>query len=111
MVGISIRELRLRRGMTLGELSEKSGVSKSYLSYIERGVHQNPSYSILTRIADTLNTPLEELMKQSSRLKPVSIDEDWLHLLREAIAKGMRKDDLLQFIDSMEQKEKAHESS
>ena len=43
MIGERIKQLRLEKGYSITELAEVSGVSKSYLSYIERNLQTNPS--------------------------------------------------------------------
>ncbi|MED1789573.1 XRE family transcriptional regulator [Brevibacillus laterosporus] len=52
-----IRSIRLQKGLTLKELSEKSGFSISFLSQVERG---NCSLAItsLQKIAETLHVPI-----------------------------------------------------
>jgi len=37
--GEKLRELRLQKGIGLRELAIRAGISKTYLSYIEKGVH------------------------------------------------------------------------
>ncbi|MFG6114713.1 helix-turn-helix domain-containing protein [Halobacillus sp. MO56] len=61
MIGERIRELREERGMSLSVLASRSGVSKSYISNIERGIQKNPSLIIMKKFADTLGVPLEDL--------------------------------------------------
>lgn len=47
IVGEKIKRLRIRKKYSITELSEKANVSKSYLSYIERGIQENPSVQVL----------------------------------------------------------------
>ena len=56
--GAEVRALRKFRGMTLKQLSRKSGVSLSYLSVIERDVG-NPSEEILDSVAAALGVPVD----------------------------------------------------
>jgi transcriptional regulator with XRE-family HTH domain len=49
----SLRKERLRRNMTLEQLSQRTGLSKSFLSQIERGLAQ-PSITSLKKIAHQL---------------------------------------------------------
>lgn len=56
-VGERIKALRIERGMTLAELSERANLSISYLSQIERD-KTTPSLSTLTGIARVFNTGL-----------------------------------------------------
>ncbi|WP_413377740.1 helix-turn-helix domain-containing protein [Alkalihalobacillus sp. 1P02AB] len=63
MVVNNIRSLRKSKGMTLERLSIASGVSKSYISYIERGVQKNPSIAVLIKIAKVLEIEYVELIE------------------------------------------------
>ncbi|MDE5413772.1 helix-turn-helix domain-containing protein [Alkalihalobacterium chitinilyticum] len=63
MNGGNIRQLRQKKGMSLDRLSELSGVSKSYLSYIERGLQTNPSISVLEKMSQALGVELLYLIE------------------------------------------------
>ncbi|MFT8319860.1 MAG: helix-turn-helix domain-containing protein [Bacillus sp. (in: firmicutes)] len=89
MVGARIKLLRTQRGYSINELSELAGVSKSYLSYIERGIQKNPSLKILSKLAKTLDTNLEELFDTEDSLPSETIDEEWMKLLEEVIKEGI----------------------
>ena len=52
---------RTHRGLTLRELSHRTGISLSYLSEIERG-HKPGSAAALAKIAATLNTTIDTLL-------------------------------------------------
>ena len=58
-----IEYCRKQRGMSLEELSEKTGLSKAYLSRLENGGRINPSLIILERIANVLQVELTLLIK------------------------------------------------
>ncbi|PYZ94289.1 transcriptional regulator [Salipaludibacillus keqinensis] len=64
MIGDMIRYRRKEKGLTLSELSRQTGVSKSYLSYLERNMKRNPSIEIVKRIFLILDLPLSSLMTQ-----------------------------------------------
>ena len=87
LVGAKIKKLRLKRGFSINELSDKSGVSKSYLSYIERGIQKNPSLQVLTKLAYTLDTNVEELLDNHNSAI------DGISLVEEAIEDGITKED------------------
>jgi transcriptional regulator with XRE-family HTH domain len=53
-IGNKIRKLRKEKGLTLEDLSKKTGLSLSYISLIERGL-KNPSLRALEKIAECLN--------------------------------------------------------
>ncbi len=54
-IGHRIKELRTRRRVTLKELAEKTGLTTSFLSQLERDL-TSPSVSSLEKIAEALNT-------------------------------------------------------
>lgn len=92
LVGVKLKNLRLKRGYSINELSDRSGVSKSYLSYIERGIQKNPSLQVLSKLAHTLDTNVEELLDNNNTSLD-GIDEDWVSLVEEAIEDGITKED------------------
>jgi XRE family transcriptional regulator, master regulator for biofilm formation len=103
MVQYRIKQLRLQRGYSINELSEKAGISKSYLSYIERGIQKNPSLHILSRLANSLGTTLEELLDDDNKYQPQldgkCMDEEWKQIFSEAVEHGITKEDFSLYID------------
>lgn len=59
-----LKELRQARDMTLEELATAAGVSKTYLSQLERDDRKKPSADVLMRIADALSVTLAELLER-----------------------------------------------
>ena len=55
-IAAQVRSLRASRGLTLEELAERSGVSRSMISLIERG-ESSPTAVLLERLAAGLNVP------------------------------------------------------
>lgn len=64
-LGGNIRRLRIARNMTLNELAEISGVSKSMLGQIERG-DANPTISIIWKIANALKVSFSSLISDTT---------------------------------------------
>src|SRR5579862_9271382 len=60
-----VRDLRARRGLTLEALAERSGVSRSMISLIERG-ESSPTAVLLERLAMGLDVPLASLFDAPS---------------------------------------------
>jgi transcriptional regulator with XRE-family HTH domain len=60
-VGPRLRALRTRRGVTLSDLSESTGISKSTLSRLESG-QRRATLELLLPIARAHNVPLDELV-------------------------------------------------
>lgn len=58
-----LADLRARRGWTLAEFAERSGVSRSMLSKVERG-EASPTATILLRLAAALDLTLAELITE-----------------------------------------------
>jgi transcriptional regulator with XRE-family HTH domain len=58
--GERIRELRAERGLSQEDLAECSGLHRTYISGIERGV-RNPTLSIILQIASALKVHPSEL--------------------------------------------------
>lgn len=63
--GIAIRKIRRSKKMTMQDLSDRVGVSKSLISQVERG-EVLPSLTTLERIAAVLEIPITELFQLES---------------------------------------------
>ena len=50
-----LRYIRKEKGLTLEELSEKSGLSSGYLCHLEKGSRNHPSIETMEKIAKALN--------------------------------------------------------
>ena len=61
-LGKTIQRLRKAYNMSLGELSEQSGVAKSIISQIERN-ETNPTLSTVYRLSKALDTTIGEVLK------------------------------------------------
>jgi XRE family transcriptional regulator, regulator of sulfur utilization len=63
-LGERIQAIRLERGLTLHRLAERSAVSVSMLSAVERA-EKAPTVVVLARIAEGLDTPLAGLLGET----------------------------------------------
>ncbi|WP_309304199.1 MULTISPECIES: helix-turn-helix domain-containing protein [Brevibacillus] len=61
-LGELIKEKREEFGITLSELSRRTGVSKGIISEIEPGETKRPELRNLKLIADTINIPYEDII-------------------------------------------------
>jgi transcriptional regulator with XRE-family HTH domain len=67
-IGEVLREVRMRQGRTLREVSNQAQVSLGYISEIERG-QKEPSSELLAAICAALDVPLSViLLEVSARL-------------------------------------------
>lgn len=73
-VGATLQKIRLKRGLTLDDLSRAAGVSKSMLSQIERE-KANPTIAVAWRLANALGIGIEELLAPNTR------EAETIHLL------------------------------
>lgn len=60
--GKAVRELRTRLGVSQEALGFRTGLDRTYVSGIERGV-RNPTVSVVWRLADGLGTAPSELFR------------------------------------------------
>src|ERR1700712_4415741 len=78
-LGDVLRGERMRRGMTLRELSSEARVSLGYISEIERG-QKEASSELLASLCDALEVPLSSVLREVS--DTVAVEEQ--RLLAEA---------------------------
>jgi transcriptional regulator with XRE-family HTH domain len=105
-LGKTIQRLRKAYNMSLGELSEQSGVAKSIISQIERN-ETNPTISTVYRLSKALDTTIEEVLKEDAETNfvehqtrsavPILESEDGL--CRLAIAGPLNLVEQLQWYD------------
>ncbi|MFD1831257.1 helix-turn-helix domain-containing protein [Streptomyces desertarenae] len=67
-----VRQLRKERLMTLEALAERAGVTKSYLSKVERG-QSVPSIAVSASLAKALDVPLDTLFADAEELAEVTV--------------------------------------
>ena len=65
LLGEVLRSKRMRRGMTLREVSAEALVSLGYISEIERG-QKEASSELLAALCSALDTPLSEILSEVS---------------------------------------------
>ncbi|HJV46007.1 MAG TPA: helix-turn-helix transcriptional regulator [Bacillota bacterium] len=62
-LGIELKRLREAKGLTLEEASTKVGITRQYLSMLEKGQRKSASFEIMNRISDVYEAPMEYLKK------------------------------------------------
>jgi transcriptional regulator with XRE-family HTH domain len=65
-IGETIRNLRLQRGLSQGDLEKRTGLLRCYLSRVENG-HTVPSLGTLAKLATAMDIPLARLFADASR--------------------------------------------
>ncbi|MDC2864532.1 MULTISPECIES: helix-turn-helix domain-containing protein [unclassified Bacillus (in: firmicutes)] len=95
MIGRNIYQIRKKKGFTLSELAERAGISKSYLSNIERSINQNPSIQVLEKIAFVLEADLNMLLEAKTNTETKQqIEKEWIDLAYELKKAGINKEKL-----------------
>lgn len=70
--GARQRDLRVAKGLTLRKFAEALGVSPTYVSGIENGTLPPPTPDRLTKIAELLETSLDDLIELAGRWDDVA---------------------------------------
>lgn len=68
-----LRAHRRRSGMTLESLATATGLTKSYLSKVERGL-STPSIAVALKIADALNTDVSQLFSDRNDTSTLTVE-------------------------------------
>lgn len=93
-IGKVIRKMRLMRQLSLAQLANRAGVTKSYVSYIERNPDCNPSVDVLERLCNALEIDVDLVLHPNSSQKV-----DWLDLVHYAQLSGITKQQFQEFIE------------
>jgi transcriptional regulator with XRE-family HTH domain len=64
-IGETIRNYRLQKGMSQGDIEKRTGLLRCYLSRVENG-HTIPSLDTLTKIATAMELPLSQFFSDSN---------------------------------------------
>jgi transcriptional regulator with XRE-family HTH domain len=68
-LGLAVKQLRTRRGLSQEDLAHASGLHPTYISGIERGL-RNPTWRSLGRLCEALGVKLSELASLAEGLEP-----------------------------------------
>jgi transcriptional regulator with XRE-family HTH domain len=63
-IGDTIRNYRLQKGMSQGDIEKRTGLLRCYLSRVENG-HTIPSLDTLAKIANAMDLPLSQFFADS----------------------------------------------
>jgi transcriptional regulator with XRE-family HTH domain len=85
LLGDVLRDVRMRRGMTLREVSAEARVSLGYISEIERG-QKEASSELLASLCSALDVPLSDVLRDVSDL--VALEEAAAGLTPISVRRG-----------------------
>ena len=84
-IGETIRNYRLQKGMSQGDIEKRTGLLRCYLSRVENG-HTVPSLDTLAKIASAMDLPLAQFFSngtsESSKATP-HLGEDEVRFLTQ----------------------------
>lgn len=92
LLGDVLRDRRMRRGMTLREVSAEARVSLGYISEIERG-QKEASSELLASLCTALDAPLSEVLHEVS--VAVAMEEAALRATPISVASRTRVGDVV----------------
>jgi transcriptional regulator with XRE-family HTH domain len=79
-IGTTIRDFRLQKGMSQGDIEKRTGLLRCYLSRVENG-HTVPSLETLQKIAGALDLQLSQFFAED----PVTRESTGMNLSEEEI--------------------------
>jgi len=88
-IGNRLLKLRETLGITQIEMGERTGISRSYLGYVENG-KQSPSFDIIYKISETYDISTEWLIFGRGQMEILPKDY-YLNLLSEKYIKFTKK--------------------
>ncbi len=64
-LGSKLKELRLKRGLSLQDLADLIGASKAHVWDLETGRSKNPTIDLLGKLAKALGTSISDLVDEN----------------------------------------------
>ncbi|MBL8570041.1 MAG: helix-turn-helix transcriptional regulator [Phreatobacter sp.] len=68
-LSLNLRRIRVAKGISQERLAYDSGMDRSYVSGIERGI-ENPTIDVIDRLAKVLEISIDQLLVTPSGRKP-----------------------------------------
>jgi transcriptional regulator with XRE-family HTH domain len=84
-IGTTIRDFRLQKGMSQGDIEKRTGLLRCYLSRVENG-HTVPSLETLQKIAGALELQLSQFFAEdpvSREVSGMNLSEDEIRFLTQ----------------------------
>jgi len=82
-IGTTIRNFRLQKNLSQGDIERKTGLLRCYLSRVENG-HTVPSLETLQKIAHAMDLPLSQLFAEDTirrEFEPLQLSEEEVRFL------------------------------
>lgn len=95
--GQNLHRLRKERNWTLAQLSQRSGLSISHISSLERGTRTKPSMEVVTKLANALQVPVHYLQDGNTG-EPVEKGDRVLARFSPELQQFLLKEDSVPYI-------------
>ncbi len=95
-LGMKIKSLRLRRGLTQDNLAEMVSCNTSHISNIENN-HTKVSLNVLLAIANSLDTSIDFLLSEQYENISLALDNEILRVLKDCDT--AKKEKILKIIE------------
>jgi transcriptional regulator with XRE-family HTH domain len=103
-IGEVLKEIREEKGLSLREAAEKSGLSHSYIRYLEKGERPgsntpiNPTPDALRKLSDAYSHPYEDLMYRAGYIEESSVYSSILENEKEDVVSKLKSIDLIELL-------------
>lgn len=95
-LGLKMKEIRLRRGLTQDSLAEMVGCNTSHISNIENN-HTKVSLNVLLSIVNSLDTSIDFLLSDQYDNPSLALDHEILRVLKDCDIQ--KKEKILKMIE------------
>ena len=95
-LGLRIKELKKKKGLTQDNLAELVGCNTSHISNIENN-HTKVSLNVLLSIANTLNTSIDYLLANQYDNSQLALDNEILRAIKDC--DNQKKEKILKIIE------------
>ena len=85
MIGDRVKEMRMKKQLSLSELAERTKITKSYLSNIERNISTNPTIDVIQKLASGFKVHPSVLLKRKEDKKESQSNNDSLEYIKYRI--------------------------
>lgn len=91
MIGDRIKQLRKERNITQGELADRAGINRSYLSVVENS-HSSPTVDVAERLAEAMGVNVWTLLSEIEE-KHFTYDTEEEYEMCEGLLEFLNDDD------------------
>lgn len=103
----NLKRIRTEAGLSQGEFAEKLGMPQSYVSRLERGIH-NPAVDVAVQLAKALGVTVEYLIGEPEPAFQSDVDQMAVNFIAEIAKRNAR---VIALLREWEQDEKLPEAA